>query len=462
MKASAPSLRKTTIAAYGLGDLGFNLLYTTLSLFLLIYYTNVLNIPPATAGLMAAGPVLWDALTDPVMGLIASRTRTRMGRYRPYMLIGAPLCGLSFVAMFAAPVLFPSSVIAVSVAAHLLFRTLYTVVNVPYTAMTVVLTGRSDERGLLAASRMVCAILAGLCAAIMMFPAADIFGNGDLERGFVWVSMLYAGMATIFMLVVVFTTSETTASIGSEPPLKLTDTLRFLRRNTAFWVLAAAIFLESIGSTIGLNAINYYVTDYVGADGQQGLVLFPLLVGIGVAIPVWTYVANATSKARAWILSGIPGILVGIVLVALAPTDLTMLAGLMFAKGFFAGAGPVLLWSMVPDTVEFGEWRSGVRDEAIGFGLIQLSLKSASSLAALLLGVILATIGYVSPEVRGAPLAVDTLEGIRFSAFLVPLALSVLGLVAISQYRLDFTLHDRIKNALIWRTERSGRTTRTG
>ena len=452
MSEKAKRLKKRTIAAYGIGDLGFNLFYTTLSLFLLIYYTNVLNIAPVTAGLMAAGPVLWDAISDPIMGLIASRTKTRFGAYRPYIFFGAPLCGLSFVAMFAAPVLFPSAVIASSVIAHLLFRTLYTVVNVPYTAMTVVLTQKSKERGYLAASRMIGAMTAGLLAAILMFPLAEQLGGGTIRVGFVWVASLYALIATVAMLIVGLSTEEGGVAAEDSRYLSFRQTLSFLKSNSVFWVLASAIFLGSIGSTIGINSLNYYVADYVGAPGQQGLVLLPLLLGFGISIPIWTWLATKTSKARTWLIAGVPSVLASIAMFVVAPQSVEPLALLILIKGLFAGATPVLLWSMAPDTVEFGEWKSGVRDEAIGFGLIQLALKSASSLAAFALGIFLALIQYQAPEVRAGALSDDTLEGLRFAAFILPTGFTIAGMIAISQYRLDHTLHARLTRALAWRS----------
>ena len=136
-----------------------------------------------------------------------------------------------------------------------------------------------------------------------------------------------------------------------------------------------------------------------------------------------------------------------------APQSIEPLAILILIKGLFAGATPVLLWSMAPDTVEFGEWKSGVRDEAIGFGLIQLALKSASSLAAFALGIFLALIQYQAPEVRSVALSSDTLEGLRFAAFILPTVFTVAGMLAISLYRLDHTLHSRLSHALTRRRD---------
>ena len=168
-------------AAYGIGDFGFNLFFTGLNLYLLFYYTDVLGIRPQIAGLIFMAPVIWDAVTDPVMGCIATRTRTKIGRYRPYILFGAPLMALSFVMMFAAPLWFPSAVILSSAFAHIVFRTFYTVVNVPYSALSAAISRDGRVRSKLAAARMVAGVVAGLLAAALTFRLAAWFGVGDLK-----------------------------------------------------------------------------------------------------------------------------------------------------------------------------------------------------------------------------------------------------------------------------------------
>ncbi len=138
---------RRTIAGYGFGDFGFNLYATGLNLYLLYYYTDVLGIAPAVAGLIFMIPVIWDGISDPLMGWIATRTSSRLGKFRPYILFGAPFVGLSFVGMFAAPVWFPDQVVAASLISHLLFRTLYTVASVPYSSLAAAITRDSQERG---------------------------------------------------------------------------------------------------------------------------------------------------------------------------------------------------------------------------------------------------------------------------------------------------------------------------
>jgi GPH family glycoside/pentoside/hexuronide:cation symporter len=159
---------RRTVVGYGFGDFGFNLYATGLNLYLLYYYTDVLGIGPAVAGLIFMIPVIWDGISDPLMGWVATRTRTRLGKFRPYILFGAPFVGLSFVGMFAAPVWFPDQVVAASLISHIVFRTMYTVASVPYSSLAAAITYDSQERGIMAAVRIMSAMAGGVATAATM------------------------------------------------------------------------------------------------------------------------------------------------------------------------------------------------------------------------------------------------------------------------------------------------------
>ena len=145
------SARRWRAALYGSGDLGFNFYWTTVSLYILYYYTDVLGISASAAGLVFLAAMLWDAVTDPLMGLIAQRTRTRWGSYRPFIIGGAiPLC-LSLMLLFHALGLQGTALIAYALAMQVLFRTAYTIANIPYSALASSITDSSLERSALSA-----------------------------------------------------------------------------------------------------------------------------------------------------------------------------------------------------------------------------------------------------------------------------------------------------------------------
>ena len=304
VRSQTPPLCWRTIIGYGAGDFGFNLYFTGLNLYLLYYYTDVLGIDPATAGVIFMILVIWDGISDPLMGWLATRTRTRFGRFRPYILFGAPFMGASFVAMFAAPVWFPNHVFAASLIAHLLFRTLYTVASVPYSSLAATLTHDSQERGTMAGVRMFAAMAGGLLTAATMLKLATFFGGGNIRDGFVSVSLLYACLATVMMAVIFYSTSE--VKIGADQPrLTTRQTLLFLKRNHAFWILSAASFIGIIGASMGSKAFVYSINYYAGHPDAVSEIMAFGIAGAGIAIPLWTLAARRLAKRQVWMISGL-------------------------------------------------------------------------------------------------------------------------------------------------------------
>ena len=431
-------LPKGRIVAFGFGDFGFNLFYTGLNLYLLYYYTDVLRIAPATAGLIFMLPVIWDAVTDPVMGAIASRTRSRWGKYRPYILFGGPIMALSFVGMFAAPLLFSGAVVAASLVSHILFRTAYTVVSIPYSTLMATMTSDGSERASLAGARMVCAVAGGVLTAFATLELAKGLGDGDLAQGFVWTACVFAALATLIMLILFATTRETLDPTRDTAQPSARDTLRYLKRNTAFWIVFVAVFFGALGSSIGSKALVYYVTYVVSRpDGVSGLLSASLLI-TGASVPLWAWLAHRWSKRDLWVAGGIGSMICNAVLLILAPEDYAVLFALICLAGFYNGAFITMFWAMLPDTVEFGQWRSGVRDEGIVFGLNQLALKAASGIGVGMLGVLLGTIGYETGVAQSA----ETLFGLKWLAFGIPLAAAIAAVLTISRSPLTKKRHE--------------------
>jgi len=452
VRAEQPLKRvsRRTIAGYGFGDFGFNLYATGLNLYLLYYYTDVLGIAPAVAGLIFMIPVIWDGISDPLMGWIATRTSSRLGKFRPYILFGAPFVGLSFVGMFAAPVWFPDQVVAASLISHLLFRTLYTVASVPYSSLAAAITQDSQERGIMAAVRIMSAMAGGVVTAATLPELADYFGEGNFREGYVLTGLLYALVATAVMSVVFFTTSEKPVA-PTQVQLTTAQTLTFVKSNTAFWILCAASFIGIIGSTMGGKAMVYYISYYVGHPDAVSTILSLGILGACAGIPLWTLVARKHSKRAAWIMGG-GGVVIGnCIILALEIIDVATLSALAIFSGVCGGSVAVMFWSMLPDTVEFGEWRSGVRDDGILFGLCQFISKAGSGLGVGMIGLFLSFIGYSANEAQSE----EALQGIRMATFLIPAVCSLGSVAIIILYPLDAFTHRRIVRALLWKRRKT-------
>jgi len=440
-------------AGYGVGDIGFNLLWTSVSLYLLFYYTDVLGISPAVAGAVIMAGMVWDGITDPLMGLLADRTRTRWGRYRPYLLFGAIPLSLSFVLMFASPWFDGGFLVLAAAASQILFRTAYTVVAIPYSTLSARLTFDSMERNRLSAIRMICATLGGLFVARFTLDFATQFGDGDLKIGFLKVAILYAVLATLIFWTTFAGTKEKAeiATDAVSPSLKELATM--LRVNSAFLLLFAAVMIGSSASTIITKALVYYLIYAVGADASAVGEVLALFIGtITLSVPLWAWITERTSKRIIWLAGSAVSIFALLLFYTIMPTTMAWVIGIMVIHGVGAGAFVLTFWSMLPDTVEFGEWKSGIRGESIVFGLITLSQKISLGFGVGMLGILLGWIDYVPNQAQSA----ETLSGLLQIMTLAPAVLIFVGAALIAFYPIDQKLHLKITREIALRRNGNG------
>jgi GPH family glycoside/pentoside/hexuronide:cation symporter len=423
---------------YGIGDMGFNLFFTTASLFLLLYYTDVAGLPPATAGWIMAAALVWDAVTDPAMGYLASRTRSRWGRYRPWILFGAVPLAASWALIFL-PTGFSGFALTLwALAAQMLFRTFYTIVSMPYVSLSAAMTTDSRERGLLAAIRMLSATAAGLAIALLTLPLVQRLGGGDEALGFFRVALVYGVLAAALLLLVFLSSREDPAA--HEAPLpSAADMVRMLRSNRAFWLVSGSLLMASFGSTFFGKTIPYHLK----YDGDRAALIGPALATITgcafLAIPLWTALMQRTSK-RMVSLAGTGLGVAAYGLFYLADGAMPAMFAALGLLGVAAGAAYLTFWAMLPDTVEYGEWKTGVRAEGIVFGLISFVQKAALGIAVGLLGEVLTAIGYVANQ----PQAPGTLNDMRLVMLGVPIACSLAAAMFILRYPLDAATHARL------------------
>lgn len=445
--ASAEALPIGRVIAYGSGDLAFNLYFTFCSLFLLYFYTDILGLSASVAGLIIMAALVWEGASDPAMGIIASRTRSRFGSYRPYLLYGAPILALSFIAMFW-PLGLSGPMLAVScLIAHIIFRTAYTVVNIPYVALSARMSGDSLNRSRLAGARMMFAILTGLLLAAATLPLVSRFGGG--QRGFMMVTSLYAIIATLVLLNCFARTREHVGSAVDVHP-SFGEMMAAVTRNRSFLLLLAATLVGSIGYTMGGKALLYYMKYYAGSEETITIGLTISLAAAALAMIPWVKVTQRTSKRTVWLCGVVIGSIANLLIFALAPKAGPLFYTLLAFNGIGNAAFVLSFWSMLPDTVEVGEWQSGVRAEGALVGFLAFTQKVALGVGTGLIGLLLDLIGYV-PNV---PQSEDAIGSIRALTGLAPALASLAAGAFILFYRLDSQTHARLVRALARRQAR--------
>ena len=442
---SVARLPLATKLGFGAGDVANNLFFTTASLYLLYYYTEVLGLSPAVGGWIFAGALIWDAISDPIMGYIATRTRTRWGRYRPYLLFGAVPLAASWVLMFVPTGLDGWALVLFALAAHMLFRTMYTVVGMPYLALSAAMTADSGERGTLAAFRMVGATACGLFVAFSTLKLAESLGGGDAMRGFLLTAILYGTIATLLLFVTFATSVERAETPETDGPLPSAGAMvAMLRANRPLQIVALWLLANSMASTLFGKTLPYVLKYELGRADLIGPVLASLTAAAMVSIPIWAAVAKRTSKRTITLCGAAMGV-TGYIAILLEPPGV---GPLLFATtawiGFGAGAGYLAFWSMVPDTVEYGQYRTGTRAEGVIFGTIAFVQKAALGISVGILGELLTLIGFVPNAVQTAA----TLANMRLLLTVGPIVMLLLGIAAIWFYAIDARLHARLVRVL--------------
>lgn len=433
--------------SYGLGDFGFGLMFLTASQFLLFYYTDVLGIAPSVAGWVFGAAVIWDAVIDPVMGALANRTSSRWGRYRPFLLVAAVPLAAAWALVFLPTGLDGWRLVAFTLGAHLIFRTVYTVAFMPYLALSAAMTEDSGERGALAAYRLVFQAFAGVLAAFATLALVERLGGG--QQGWFLTALVYGAAAAALLVLVFATAREAVTGEALKVRPSFAEIARGLRRNSAFWLVCSAFLIGSVGFVFFNKSLPYWVTYGLGI-ASFGPFLGVLAVGITGTIPLWAMLSKRTSK-RSVFLAGSAVSVTACLALWLVPETQGFWMPLVMLLG--AGNGGVILssWAMMPDTVELAEYRTGTRGEGAVFGFVSFVQKASLGLAAGALGETLDAIGYIAGRVQSA----ETMAAMKALMLGVPTLFYIGAAALIAFYPLDAVTHGRLVRVLERRRERA-------
>lgn len=425
---------------FGVGDFAFNLFWQGTSLYLLFFYTDILGLAPATAAWIFGLAMLWDAVSDPFMGFIANRTRSRWGRYRPYLLFGCVPLAISYVVIFIPTGLEGTALLVFALASQILFRTLYTVLSMPYSSLMATMTQDSQARGSLAAFRMCAATFAGLFVAFSTLKLVAIFGQGDAHRGFFLVAALYAAISIPIFLITFQSAREQGAMMVDEKPLMWALALRMVVHNHAFLLVAVFTVFQMASSTFLGKTLPYLLKYIFLREDLIGAALGITALFVFLSVPIWAWVMRRTSKKAVALAGGALGMM-GYGAMALMPLgSLPLFFANLVLLGIANAAGYLSFWAMMPDTVEYGEWKSGVRGEGVLFGVVSFIQKAALALAVIVLGNLLTMVGYQANVAQSA----ETLRGLHLLASLAPMVLLALAMLAILAYPLSPQRHAAI------------------
>lgn len=417
---------------YMLGDVGSCLLFNFIGSYLLVFYTDVFGISAAAVGTLMAVSRVWDAINDPMMGVIVDkRKRTKDGKFRPYLkYMGIPLGIFTILTFLVIPNMPQGMKLPYAYITYIGFGMAYTAINIPYGSLASVMTNDPVQRTELSTWRNISSIFAMI--PLMVLTPKLVFDASDAvsPKGFLIAAVLYVIIANIgYRLCYKMTTERIINEVKEDAPkASLGETLKTLGKNKAL----IGLILSSLGTLTAMflpNALNAYLfKDYFQAPGLLSLAGLLPMVGTFLAIPVTGKLVAKFGKKNIAIYSGIVSIAVYVVLV-LFPTKNPMLyIALITVSGFGTALYGMIVWALVGDVIDYQEYLSGKREEGIVYATYSLSRKLVQAIVGSIGGFALAAIGYQSGAATQAP---EVAESIRTIITVVPLIGFIFGTVCL-------------------------------
>ena len=437
---NSETLTNRVRAGYGIGDYAICLYWSGIGLYLLYFYTDVVGISPILAGWIYALGIGWDAITDPFMGYLAERTKTKMGSYRPFIYYGSIPLALSFVLLFWVPPFEGTVLFLFLILVNLIHRSCFTIVSVPYSSLTARITNDSNERTKLTTARMISASFGTLSMSALAFPLIAYFGGADEAFGFLWLAIISGLIAIALLSVTVYSVREKVDEIVTSNLPNFVSITKTVATNYPFWIVFGCILiLGSTGVMFNKNLI-YFVKYGLELHEYQGLILGVSSGASFFSLPFWAYLALKIGKRETWLIS-MTIAFIGLLLFFYYPiASLNELLILLALIGVGNGAGGVLFWSMLPDTVEYGEWKSGIRTESSLYGFMTFAQKSSIAVAALILGFLLSGIGFEPNQIQSK----ETISGMKFMMSWIPICGIIISLVLMYFYPISTKFHGEL------------------
>lgn len=414
--------------SYGLGAVGKDMVYMLSASYVLYYYQDILGVSAIAMGMILMAARVFDAFNDPIMGVLVAKTRTRWGKFRPWLLCGTLLNAVILYFMFAAPPALDSNgLIAYAAITYILWGVTYTMMDIPYWSMIPAFTEGGKERESLSTLARSCAGIGSAIVTIITMKCVYMLGQGDERIGFRWFALIIAIIFFIFILVTCINIKEK-STIHVEAP-SVGQMFQALLQNDQAMTVVITIVLINCSIYITSNLVIYFFKyDFGGLDWYNGYTLFNTFGGaiqILAMMLFYPLMRKFLSAIQVFYVSLVMAITGYAVLLVLAFTNMSSVV-LLFIPGFFIFAAngmlSVLTTVFLANTVDYGEMKNHRRDESVIFSMQTFVVKLASGVAALIASVCL-TVFHLSEDTNQTVQAAESsVVGLRMTMTLVPIA----------------------------------------
>lgn len=446
--------------SYGLGALGKDMVCGLIFTYAMVYFTDVLKISAAFVGTLFFLAKFWDAVNDLGMGMIVDNTKSKWGKFRPWILIGTLVNSVIFAALFTNWGLSGTALYVFAAVMYILWGMSYTIMDIPYWSMLPNLTSNKEERDKVAVIPRIFASIGGsLLVGGFGLQIMDFLGNGNAQMG-------YSRFAYLITLIFIVTAVITVTNVKSADHVKVIkeektsfkSMIHIILKNDQLLVAIAVILTFNFAMQVMTGVSLYYFLYVAGSKAMfSTYTMFAGLAEIS-GLFIFPKISKHLHRNQVYFLaSAVPTVGLALLLITgfIAPTSFLLTAICGFFVKFGSGLQLGVVTVVLADVVDYGEYKFGTRNESITFSIQTLLVKFTSAMGALLTGFALNMTGYVPNAVQSAA----TLTGIRFVMIGIPIIFVIISFVIYkTKFKLNGAYYDKIMNILALRKEEANNT----
>lgn len=441
-------IKLTEKIGYGFGDMASSMFWKLFGAYLMIFYTDVFGLPAAVVGTMFLITRIWDSAFDPIVGVVADRTHSRWGKFRPYLLWLAAPFGIIGVLTFVTPDWSPTGKLVYAYVTYSLMMMIYSAINVPYVSLLGVMSPNPKERNTLSTYRMTFAYIGSFIALLLFMPLVNFFsGNskdlGDQQTGWTMAVVVIAILCIILFFGCFAWTKERVKPIKeAQNPLK--EDLKDLFKNKPWWILLGAGVAALVFNSIRDGATVYYFKYFVVEEDYATVSFFGMsfvlsglylalgqaanIIGVIAAAPV----SNRIGKRNTYMWAMIIATVLSVLFYWFDKEDLIWMFVFQALISICAGSIFPLLWSMYADCADYSELKTGNRATGLIFSSSSMSQKFGWAIGTAITGWLLGFFGFQANAVQSE----EAISGIKMFLSFLPAVGTILSVVFISMYPL--------------------------
>ena len=450
-------LRFTEKMGYGFGDMASSMFWKVFSYYLPFFYSNVFGLTLDQVAILLMVTRIWDAVSDPMMGVIADRTQTRWGKYRPYLLWVAVPFALCGVLLFTTPDWSPQAKLIYAYFSYILMMTVYTAINVPYGAMLGVMTDNSSEKTTFSSYRMFFAYIGSFIVLFMWEPMVKYFGSTMSLAGSWQASMTVVAVICVVLFGLTFALTRERITIRTSGSVM--QDMKSLLRNAPFWILVCAALCSNLFNTLRGSTVAYFFKDYIPADSHLVLgglsVLFYAglflsvgeisnMAGVACAAPLSTRIGKKNTFF--WSMLVLAVLSVAFFFIPVTPAGFLLMVLFQMLISVFTGIISPLLWSMYADVADYSEHRYGSASTGLIFSSSSMAQKFGGAFGGAMVMWLLAAFGYQTAE--GVVQTTEALTGLNLLMSIIPACIALVAMILIRFYPLTPSRMSEIESDL--------------